>query len=89
MGTNDRGRLSIDPNSDSYVEYNPGTKQLEIYASGSQVATVKIDSNERFATGPQAAAIADPTGGTTVDAEARSAINDILAALRGFGIIAT
>ncbi|WP_446224971.1 hypothetical protein ACTWPB_07595 [Nocardia sp. IBHARD005] len=33
-------------------------------------------------------AIADPTGGATVDAPARTAINAILAALRSAGIIA-
>ncbi len=33
-------------------------------------------------------AIADPTGGTTVDAQARTAINNILAALRSAQIIA-
>lgn len=34
-----------------------------------------------------AAAIADPTGGTTVDAEARAALNALLAACRARGII--
>ncbi|MFC9966331.1 hypothetical protein ACFVH4_19050 [Nocardia ignorata] len=33
-------------------------------------------------------AIADPTGGTTIDAQSRTAINAILAALRSAGIIA-
>jgi len=39
--------------------------------------------------GAQAAAIADATGGATIDAEARTALNDILAKLRTHGIIAT
>lgn len=39
--------------------------------------------------GPQAAAIDNPAGGTVVDAEARSAVEQILAALRGHGLIAT
>jgi hypothetical protein len=39
--------------------------------------------------GTQASAITNPTGGATTDAEARTAINSILAALRGVGIIAT
>lgn len=39
--------------------------------------------------GAQAAAVPDPTGGTTVDAEARSAIATILSALRAHGLIAT
>ena len=33
--------------------------------------------------------VADPTGGATVDAEARTAINSILATLEGFGLHAT
>jgi hypothetical protein len=37
----------------------------------------------------QAAAIASPSGGATVDAEARAAIDQILSALRGHGLIAT
>lgn len=37
----------------------------------------------------QAAAIADAAGGATVDAEARTAVNAILAALRETGYIAT
>lgn len=39
--------------------------------------------------GVQASAISNVTGGATQDAEARTAINAILAALRGVGIIAT
>ena len=39
--------------------------------------------------GTQQAAISSPSGGSTVDAEARSAIVAILAALRTHGIIAT
>lgn len=37
--------------------------------------------------GSRAAAIADPAAGSTVDAEARTAIGQILAALRGHGLI--
>lgn len=39
--------------------------------------------------GAQAAAIADPGGGTTIDTEARAALAGILTALRGHGLIAT
>ena len=39
--------------------------------------------------GAQAAAIADPAGGTTVDAEARTTIGAILSILRGHGLIAS
>lgn len=41
------------------------------------------------ASGGQAAAITTVTGGSTVDAEARTAVNAILAALRNAGIIAS
>jgi len=39
--------------------------------------------------GTQAAHIADPTGGSTTDAEARAAIAAILNALEGVGILAS
>lgn len=37
----------------------------------------------------QGAAVADASGGATVDAEARTAINTLLARLRAQGVIAT
>lgn len=37
--------------------------------------------------GPQAAAIADPAGGTMVDGEARAALSALLAAMRDHGLI--
>ena len=39
--------------------------------------------------GARAAAIADPASGGMVDAEARSAVGQILEALRGHGLIAS
>lgn len=39
--------------------------------------------------GPRQAAIADPSGGAAIDAEARAAIAALLAALRAHGLIAT
>jgi fructosamine-3-kinase len=42
-----------------------------------------------IASGTQAALIADPTGGSTTDAEARTAINAIIDALQAFGIVAS
>lgn len=41
------------------------------------------------ASGTQASKINDPSGGTTVDAEARTAINAIIDALEAFGISAS
>ena len=37
----------------------------------------------------QPAAVGDASGGPTIDAEARTALNDLLARLRTLGIIAT
>ncbi len=48
---------------------------------------VLIDGNK--VVGARAAAIADPSGGATVDSEARAAIGAVLAALRGHGLIAS
>lgn len=39
--------------------------------------------------GARRGAVADPAGGATIDAEARSALGAVLAALRGHGLIAT
>lgn len=39
--------------------------------------------------GPRAAPIADPSGGTVIDAQGRAVIAAILAALRGHGLIST
>lgn len=41
------------------------------------------------ASGTQADAIADPTGGSTEDAEARAAINNLIDACQAFGIVGT
>jgi Protein of unknown function (DUF2793) len=48
---------------------------------------VSLRVNGRQVVGAQAAAIATPAGGTTVDTEARAAISALLAALRGHGLI--
>jgi hypothetical protein len=60
---------------------------------GATVTTAELNkldgSGAVVASGTQAAVIADPTGGTTTDAEARTAINAIIDALQAFGIVAT
>lgn len=49
----------------------------EVYCDGQKVV------------GARAAPIATPTGGTTIDAEARAGLAAVLAALRGHGLIGT
>lgn len=51
--------------------------------------SLNLSGTVKGADGSQSAAIADATGGATIDAEARTAINAALAALRNAGIIAT
>jgi hypothetical protein len=62
------------------------------YAAGSwEVGVVKASSVEiggDQVVGARAAAISSPTGGAVVDAEARTALNLLLAALRNHGLIA-
>ena len=48
-------------------------------------ATVEIGGDQII--GPRQSAIADATGGTTVDTEARAALNALLAACRAHGLI--
>lgn len=52
-----------------------------------RAAAVKVGGQQ--VVGGQGAAIAAPSGGGTVDAEARAAIGAILSALRNHGLIAT
>lgn len=51
------------------------------------VAQVHINGQQVL--GPQRAAISDPTGGATVDTQARATIQLILQAMRGHGLIAS
>ncbi len=53
----------------------------------SSTGVIKINGTQVITS--QQAAISSPSGGSTIDAEARTAINDILAALRTHGLIET
>ena len=53
------------------------------------VAAERVEIGGVKVVGAQGAAIASPAGGSIVDAEARSAIASILAAMRQHGLIAT
>ena len=63
------------------------------YRSGAwtigKVAAAQLEIGGVQVVGSQGAAIVSPSGGSTVDSEARSAIGLILAALRQHGLIAT
>lgn len=65
------------------AEYFGGSWEIGV----ARAATMEIGGEQ--VVGPQAAAITAPTGGPTIDAEARATIGEILAALRGHGLIAT
>lgn len=56
-------------------------------AGEERVAKVMVGGSQVI--GAQQSAIADASGGSTVDAEARSALNALLAACRAHGLIAT
>ena len=53
------------------------------------VRAVKMSVGGDQVVGPRLATVADPAGGSTVDAEARAAVAAILARLRTHGLIAT
>lgn len=52
------------------------------------IAATRVDIGGDQVLGPRVAAIAAPAGGDTIDAEARSVINEVLDALRTHGLIA-
>lgn len=59
--------------------------------SGWEVGMVRASQllvGDRQVVGSQAAAIASPAGGTTIDSEARAVVGQILSALRSHGLIA-
>jgi hypothetical protein len=66
--------------------------QVVTFAGGAweigHVRASKLSVGGDQVVGARQAAIADPTGGTTVDVEARAVIGEILAAVRAHGLIA-
>jgi hypothetical protein len=66
--------------------------RAEYRSGGWAIGTVtaeRVEVGGMQVLGAQGAAIASPSGGSTVDAEARSAIGLVLAAMRQHGLIAT
>ena len=81
-GTADGKALALGSTAGTY--FSPGVA-LE---AGSDGQLLLIQPDPRLVT-VASAAIADPTGGTTTDAEARTAIASLIAALETAGLIAT
>lgn len=74
----------------SVLEKSSG--EAAVFRSGAwekgHLRAAKLSVGGNQVVGTRLAAVADPTGGTTVDAEARAAIAAILARLRQHGLIA-
>ncbi len=68
-----------------------GSDTVAVYgSSGWEVGTVrasKLVVNGDQVVSDRAGAVADPSGGTTIDTEARNAVVQILSALRHHGLI--
>ena len=77
------GMNLYDRSSGTWASFDGSGWELGI----SRAAAFMIDDQQ--VVGPRAAAIGSPVGGATVDAEGRAAIDSILAALRGHGLIDT
>ena len=80
---------TLRPQSDNAVDLGTASARWQdVYGYiGDFTTSMKIAGTK--VVGAQAAAIADASGGATVDTEARAALNDLLAKLRTHGIIAT
>lgn len=88
-------------NNDVYLKNLVDTAGTDLGTLTDRVDAVEDDGDVNLATGKvfkvndvqvlgaQAAAEADVTGGSTIDAEARTTLNSLLAKLRTHGIIAT
>jgi hypothetical protein len=87
------GGWRLIPPADGMALLVKSTGTSAIYRGGAwdvgevRAAAIKVGGQQ--VVGGQGAAIAAPTGGSTVDAEARTAISAILGALRAHGLIAT
>jgi hypothetical protein len=83
---------SLEPR-DGLIAFVKSTGVWALFQSGVwELGTVRGSSlvlGGQQVVGTRAAAIAGPTGGSTIDAESRTAIGQILSALRQHGLIET
>jgi len=83
VGTFSNADLSLSANNDPRVKVKTNGNLDILSATGQlHIGSVKV-------VGPRGSAVADASGGATVDTEARTAINALLAELRTHGLIAT
>lgn len=77
---------------DGLTALDKASGEFATYASGAwekgNVRAAKVSVGGNQVIGARQAAVADPAGGATIDAEARAAIGAILARLRTHGLIA-
>lgn len=96
-GTNaTRAAITVTANDNGAQFFTTDQNKLWIVSGGVWVdrstnldLTTSLKVNGTKVIGAQGALIADAAGGATIDAEARTAINTLLARLRAHGIIAT
>jgi len=77
------GLTALDKASGEFATFSGGA-----WGKG-DVRAAKVSIGGDQVVGPRLAAVTDPDGGTTIDAEARAVIAAILARLRTHGLIAT
>jgi hypothetical protein len=103
VGCKIAGDVTLDANFNNSVYVGNRDVSLTVHAAANNIivsdhmtvvrsapadfASYKVNGTQVVST--QAAAIADASGGATIDAEARTALNDLLAKLRTHGLIAT
>ena len=84
---NEYGNFFLGVNQDAFAFRESGVSSLT--ARNAKTSLVGVINEINAAVGTQSANIADPSGGATIDAEARTAINAILDVLETFKAMAT
>lgn len=94
MRANGQSRVEVSstacfPTTDSFIDLGKtGQRYATAYADDYE-ATTSYSVGGTQVVGAQGATVADPTGGATIDAEARTAINALIDRLQAHGLIAT